>query len=277
MSSSSLPPIFSLEIPDMTVTTWREVVRRARARSFEISNQRLRVLENNADWPRLHSFECDHFYSAWVAMAFRFRACADHHRNFAAVFQRTRGASQDMNLLYQEDDALFGFFMKGLSALESFYYSLYALGALISTPIQTPGVPPSDRFPWLDPNEPKKLRKITPEGTRDTFKKSFPGQPITEHLERLIDDPHYQAWCDIRNVLAHRAATAGRIVYLGPLKDGPSFSVTPWAFDIPLDAMMTASRYDWLRETINSGVEETAAFAEQQLPYTEDQLRQLAW
>ncbi len=135
MSSSSLPPIFSLAIPDMAMTSWREVVRRAWVRSHEIASQRLRVPEILADWHRLHNFEYDHFYSAWVAVAFRFKACADHKWDFTEVFQRTGGASQDMDLLYQEDDALFGFFVKGLSALESFYYSLYALGALISTPI----------------------------------------------------------------------------------------------------------------------------------------------
>ena len=82
----------------------------------------------------------------------------------------------DLNL---EDDALLDFFVKGLSALESFYYSLYALGALIYTPTLTLSVPPPDQFPWLDPGEPKELRKITPEGTLDTFKQNFPGLPIS--------------------------------------------------------------------------------------------------
>jgi hypothetical protein len=58
------------------------------------------------------------------------RTCAIHSENFTTVFQRTWGAAQDEDV-YQEDGALFGFFVKGLSALESFYFSLYALGALI--------------------------------------------------------------------------------------------------------------------------------------------------
>jgi len=70
----------------MAMTFWREVVRRAFVRSVEITNQRIHVLEINADWPRLHRFENDHFYSAWVAVAFRFKACADHHRVFTAAF-----------------------------------------------------------------------------------------------------------------------------------------------------------------------------------------------
>ena len=153
---------------------------------------------------------------------------------------------------------------------------LYALGALIITPTQAPSVPPPNQFLWLDPGESKKLKKIVPEGVRDTFKKVFPELPLTEYLERLIDDPHYQSWRDMRNILAHRAATAGRsIQYQGPFlfqPDEPPLSVTLWASDLPLDATILASQYDWLREIINSGLEAAAAFTIQQLAYTEEQI-----
>ncbi len=279
MPNNSLCPILDLEIPDMAVTSWSEVVWRAMARSVEISRARQNVIEINADWQRLHSFEYHHFYSAWVGVAFRFKACATHHQSFMEVFQRTGGTFQNRDL-YLEDDALSDFFVKGLSALESFYYSLYALGALICTPTQTPSVPPPNQFSWLDPIEPKKLRKITPRGTLKTFKQNFPGLPITAYLARLLADPDYKNWCDIRNVLAHRVATAGRTIQHQGLSlfqpDEPPVSVTQWAFDLPLEATMTTPRYGWLKETINSGLEEVNTFADQQLVYTEDQLRQLA-
>jgi hypothetical protein len=209
MSNSSLRPVLDLEVPNLAAPAWREVVRRALARASEITDQRLNFPQINADWQRLHRFEYDHFYSAWVGVAFRFRACALHYHDFIEVFRRTSGTAQNLDL-YQEDDALFGFFVKGLSALESFYYGLYALGALIMTPTQAPSVPPPDQFLWLDPGESKKLKRIVPEGVRDTFKTTFPELPLTEYLEHLIDDPHYQAWRDMRNILAHRAATAGQ-------------------------------------------------------------------
>ena len=86
----------------------------------------------------------------------------------------------------------------------------------------------------------------------------------------------YKEWNQIRNVLAHRAATAGRTIqYQGPLffqSGEPPLFVGQWVSDLPLDAATTTSRYDWLTETINSGLEETSAFAVQQLAYTEDQL-----
>lgn len=272
MSSSSLLPILDLEIPGLAVTAWIEVVRRALARSSEITDQRLNIPEINADWQRLQRFEYHYFYSAWVGVAFRFRACAVHHQSFTEVFRRTGGASQGIDL-YQEDDALFGFFVKGLSALESFYYSLYALGALICTPTQAPSVPPPTQFPLLDPAQPGSLRSIDPAHAHSVFAQVFPGLPITELLGRILEDATYREWRQRRNVLAHRAPTAGRTVqYSDSSFSGQPLSVTQWASDLPLDATMTASRYDWLRETINSGLEETALFTVQQLAYTEDQL-----
>jgi hypothetical protein len=179
VSSSSLRPILNLEIPDLAAMAWTEVVPRAWRRSGEIDKQRLNFPEitdqYHDDYQLLHRFEYEHFYSGWVGIAFRFGACAAHNQNFTEAFKRTGGTSQGIDL-YREDDALFDFFVKGLSALESFYYSLYALGALIYTPTQTPSVPPPTQFPLLDPAElldpakPKKLRQIKPERVKDTFK-----------------------------------------------------------------------------------------------------------
>jgi hypothetical protein len=152
MSNSSRIPFLDLEIPDLAVRAWIEVVRRAVKRADEISRQRTNyekiTNQDHDDWPLLHRFEYNHFYNAWVGVAFRFRACGVHSENFTTLFQKTQGTAQGGNL-YQEDDALFDFFVKGLSALESFYYSLYALGALIVTPTQKPSVPPSSQFPLL--------------------------------------------------------------------------------------------------------------------------------
>ena len=283
MSNSSLVPLFDLEIPGIAGTAWVEVVRRAVTRAGEITPQRTNY-ENitdqyHDDWQLLHRFEYDHFYSAWVGVAFRLRACAIHSEDFTTVFQRTRGTAQGEDV-YQEDDALFGFFVKGLSALESFYYSLYALGALIVTSTQEPSVPLSAQFPLLthlvDPaHRQDSPRSIRPETTYDAYTQVFPGLPMTELLDRIQEDEMYKEWSDIRNILAHRVATAGRTIQLGSPNfslNVPPLSVKPWGMDLLLDATTTASRYTWLRETINTALEETAAFAAQKLPYTEDQL-----
>lgn len=220
MPESSLFPVLALEVPDLTSPPWIDVVRRALTRARDIEDQRMNYPEitdqHHDDWDLLHRFEYQHFYSSWVAVAFRLRACATHSQDYTALFQRTRGTSQDEDL-YHEDDALFGFFVKGLSALESFAYSLYALGALICTPAQTPSIPPPAQFPLLHPKQPRLLRNITPPATLHAFEQAFPGSPLTSLLGHLLSDETYRQWSEIRNVLAHRVATAGRsIQYRGP-------------------------------------------------------------
>jgi hypothetical protein len=222
MSNSSLVPLFNLEIPGFAGIPWLEVVRHAVTRADEITNQRLRIPEINVDWERLHRFEYGHFYNAWMGVASRFRACGVHSENFTASFKETHGRIQDAHA-FQEDDALFGFFVNGLSTLESFYYSLYALGALVVTPTQGPSVPPPTQFPLLthlvDPAHWRGPRSITPETTRDVYTQVFPGLPLTELLGHIQEDEKYREWSDIRNILAHRVASIGRTIqepgYLG--------------------------------------------------------------
>jgi len=284
MANSSLLPILDLEIPGIAGTAWIEVVRRAVTRAGEITPQRTNYEkitdQYHDDWQLLHRFEYDHFYSAWVGVAFRLRACAIHSENFTTVFQKTQGTAQGEDV-YQEDDALFGFFVNGLSALESFYYSLYALGTLIVTPTQEPSVPPSAQFPLLthlvDPAHRRvSPRSIVPKKTHDVYTKVFPGLPMTELLGRIQKDEMYKEWSEIRNIVAHRVGTVGRTIqYQGPFgfsSNEPPLAVKPWGTDLLLDATTTAARYTWLRETINTALEETAAFTAQKLPYTEDQL-----
>jgi hypothetical protein len=108
------------------------------------------------------------------------------------------------------------------------------------------------------------------------FEHAFSGSTLTSLLGHLLSDETYRQWSEIRNVLAHRAATARRsIQYRGPLlfaPDEPPLAVTQWAGHLHLDEATASSRYDWLEEVINQGVEATAAFAVEQLAYTEDQL-----
>lgn len=281
MPDSSLVPLFNLEIAGFAAMPWLRVVWRAVTRAGEIADQRMHSPEINADWQRLHRFEYDHFYNAWVGVASRFRACGVHSENFTALFQETRGRAQDEQA-YQEDDALFGFFTNGLSTLECFYYSVYALGALIVAPTQKPSVPPSAQFPLLTHRVDSAYRRagprsITPEATRNAYRQAFPGLPLTELLDRMQKDARYKEWSDIRNILAHRVASIGRTIQeRGPFgffsHDEPPLSVTPWGMDLLLDVTTTASRFTWLRETISTALETTAAFATQQLPYTEEQL-----
>ena len=70
-------------------------------------------------------------------------------------------------------------------------------------------------FRILDPAQPGGLRGIDPARTHRAFAQVFPGLPITELMGRILGDETYQKWQQIRNVLAHRVATAGRTVQHG--------------------------------------------------------------
>lgn len=262
-----VPDLVRVEVPDLHTDAWREPIRRAWTRAKEITDQR------QAYWD-LRKFEYQHFYSAWVGLAFRFRDCAAHDRIFTASFQQSHGEATE-EALYEEDAALFGFFLKGISVLDCLAYSLYALGALVRTPTDVPSVPPPAAFPLLDPQAAKKLRDITFERTQETFGREFAGQPITDQLTRIRQDPSYSEWKKIRNVLAHRAASAGRTLdYSRSLvsRTGLPPDVTQWGGDIPLGVETTSARYAWLRETISTSLQAVAAFAAAELPYREDEL-----
>ncbi|HEY7835067.1 MAG TPA: hypothetical protein VIG30_15940 [Ktedonobacterales bacterium] len=262
-----VPGLASVEIPDLLTDAWRETVRRAWTRAKEITDQRYGAWE-------LRKFEYQHFYSAWVGLAFRFRDCASHDRTFTASFQQTHGEATE-EALYEEDAALFGFFLKGLSVLDCLAYGLYALGALIRMPTNVPSTPPSAAFPLLDPKSAKLFRSITLESTQEAFVREFMGQSITDHLTEIRRDPHYSKWKEIRNVLAHRAASAGRALdYSRSLVAQSAIppDVTQWGGDIPLSVETTSARYAWLRETINASLQAVAAFAAAELPYQEDEL-----
>ncbi len=115
--------------------------------------------------------------------------------------------------------------------------------------------------------------------THLTFTQAFPELPIRELLGRILGDEMYKEWSQRCNVLAHRVTTAGSTtqyqIFFQSVES--PISVTQWASDFSLDATTTVSRYNWLRETINGGLEEAAAFTVQQLAYAEDRLRRLAW
>ncbi len=286
MSNSQNLPVLDVAVPGLDVTAWFSVIRYAVVHASKVADQRTNyekiTNKDHDDWQLLHRFEYEHFYNAWAGIAYRLRACALHNGDFTRIFQSTRGVMQGEEM-YQEDDALFGFFVKGHSALESFYYSLYALGALIVTSTEEPSIPPSAQFPLLthliDPDHPRvSPRAITPKTTYEAYKQVFSGLPITERLGSLLEDERYKEWSEIRNVLAHRVAFAGRTTeYPFALPFGASFnqpplSVKPWGMNLALDAETTVSRYPWLRETINTALEDTATFVAQQLPYTEEKL-----
>lgn len=240
------------DIPDLAEAPYYEVLRRAIAQRRAVSDARLQTMYD------VRNYEYSHFFSAWGGIAHRFLACGEHHRAYTESFKRAGGEAQGIEL-YQQDDALFGFFVKGQSAIECLFYALYALGALIA----------SADFSLLNPIQSEQKRNNQRQGikvlkTVEAYRSAFPTEPLTIYLKSLSDDTDYKDWKDMRNVLAHRAATIGRDLDFSKLEQLPA--VTLWAHDISLAEDTTASRYAWLCDKINEGVEETCLFARRYLP-----------
>jgi hypothetical protein len=145
---------------------------------------------------------------------------------------------------------------------------MYALGALIIASKNPTSLPPISGFLLLDPNPPDKLRKITPNNTVEAYEKRFPNSPLTDLLRRVVDErviagKEYRKLEEIRNILSHRIAAAGRVLgYSSLLGSGePPDSVRPWATELlALGSDTTATPFKWLQETLNACLVETEQF-----------------
>src|SRR5258706_1270690 len=172
----------------------------------------------------------DHFHDAWLAVAYRFFTFTEHDTAYRDSIRRA-GSNAPRLEHYIQESALFGFFISGLTVIESFYYSCYSLAAMLD-----------------DKNFPMKTPKfIQPTSTADKFVKFYSGELLTGTLDRFRNDIEYKNWGKIRNILAHRILPARQVkVTIWPPQPNPLHEVS-WTEDsIPLDLNTTASRREWL-------------------------------
>jgi hypothetical protein len=150
---------------------------------------------------------------------------------------------------------LFGFFVTGLSVIESFFYGLHAIAAMTG----------SSDFPMESDAE---HRKVNPENTISRFETAFPAEPILGSFAsirkkdddgKVVNTPPYEEWRDIRNVLAHRSAP-GRIIT--PTTEPGSQAPDVWRLrDLAIDESLTVSRRQWLAGTLASLLAAAEQFA----------------
>jgi len=93
---------------------------------------------------------------------------------------------------YQQERALFGFFTSGLASIECFAFALYSLGACLSE---------SDFA--VDDNA---LKGVSPERVTRLYSRLWPDSAISYQLELLAKDERYRRWKRIRNIVSHRAS-----------------------------------------------------------------------
>ena len=131
------------------------------------------------------------FGTAWNAVAYRYKAMAEHDSNFRSQLQRF-GTSPPPVQRYRQENELFGFFICGQSILESIAYASFSLGSAL--------IP--SHFPM---NTQKNLRYINLQYTSDKFRSSsYSSDTISHKFDQLQHSRAWANWSKIRNILIHR-------------------------------------------------------------------------
>ena len=236
-----------LEVPDDFSAGSYEAIHTRLTGGEYVSGEYVSLVENTVE---------DHIWSqysgAWNALAYRFRSCAEHDEAFAASIRREASQTET----YIQERELFGFFVTGWSAIESLFYALYAIGAMLNR----------QRFPIIRPED---MRAINPKNTASKFNKAFKSDPLTEVLRHTTSRQEYKDWKEIRNVLLHRIAPSRshniRIEIDGdPLTIEKAYTRgVSWWEGIPLDDTTTAARRKWLAATLVDVLKAAATFTAQ--------------
>src|SRR3990172_8534387 len=189
---------------------------------YEAVRLRMSKLQNVADSIRAE------YSGAWNGVAIRFLSCAEHDGAFTELMKR-HGSSPDSRERYQQERELFGFFVTGLSALESFLYGLHAIAAMLR---------PS-AFPM---NNEKERIEITLTTVCMRLNAIFPEEQIGKVLSHVAGESQLTEGKKIRNVLPHHPHP-GRIFSVG----GPEGDYTKWSLEeIVIDVETTSKWRRWL-------------------------------
>ncbi|MBL8156368.1 MAG: hypothetical protein JNM70_19465 [Anaerolineae bacterium] len=194
------------------------------------------------------SVEWHQFVAAWKAVLFRYRECTEHSETFIHAIR----AEHTFENKYVQDRELFGFFVSGLSAIESFHYALFAVGTLLR-----------GNGDFRIVNE-KERRLINPELTAEKYQAIFPAENLTQLMNELVHSSEYANWSSIRNFLIHRAAFS-RTVFLnvnaGTQYQPPQQEIRQGLI-IVFEENTTAARRKWLSDTLNLLIAETSRFVD---------------
>ena len=117
-----------------------------------------------------------HYGGAWSAVVYRFVSCARSDETFTNSF-RTRSMPCPPERFIQED-ALFGFFVNGLSVIENFFFGLRWIGSMVDTN----SFPVPDREDELE----NILEDIRVKNIVDEYIKKFDTCPLTDAFDRLM-------------------------------------------------------------------------------------------
>jgi hypothetical protein len=128
----------------------------------------------------------------WGALGYRFRSAAEDSDAFVESLNVV-GDTPEHEFRYLQEKYLYGFFVGGQSAIESFGYSVYAVCAMVK-PTRFSVSSDQDR------------RDYSLETLRDKLFSALPNEPLAQKLGGLLSDPAWNDWKLVRNTLAHRSA-----------------------------------------------------------------------
>ncbi len=185
------------------------------------------------------------FIGSALAIAYRFRACTRHGDAFTRSLAAS-GNTPDEYDRFTQDQELFNFFVTGLASLESLYYFLHAIGAQLN---------PAD-FPFVTDAD---YRRVDLPRTVARFARAFPGA-LSDELNRVYAAQEREDWEYTRNVLAHRIASGGRVVYLWTQPPVEPNLIRIGRLQIPLTPDLTKTRRSWLAASLSSILAHTDSF-----------------
>ena len=148
---------------------------------LEAEYRRFLVLLSDRAEKQLHT-------GGFTAAAYRYRAMADYENDY---LESSRHPDPDnLEASYQQDRALFGFLVNGLSSIEGFCFGLKAVMA------------------WADQEvlDEKAQQRINPTAVSRKLTENWPNEALSRELSDLLKSDDYDEWKALRNQLAHRTA-----------------------------------------------------------------------
>lgn len=144
-------------------------------------------------------------------IAYRTMAVARFDDSFTASVQRPYTMAERA----EQEQSLFGFFGAIVSALETLYFALYAVGAIFD-PATFARLPNDPRgvVPKLVASTFRDLASALPvalPGDTRALELSRAATSLSASLDGLLYDPTYADCLEIRNILSHRAAPGRRL------------------------------------------------------------------
>jgi len=185
------------------------------------------------------------FVGTWKSVGIKFIALAQNDEIFTTSIKRGRGGASSYEDRYNQEYALFNFFVAGHSLLESLFYGLYII-ASIKNPIE---------FPLTQ----KSIERVKPSIVRDKFSKNYETEQITKYITEILTSSEYKESKKIRNTLIHRTMPS-RTIQLSTERAIPDL----WMIgeNIPTDEQLTASRRYWYSQVISNIMDKTIEFTD---------------